>query len=263
MEHEARPMSGHFDLAGLRALVTGGGTGIGRAISGGLLSAGAEVTICGRRSAQVDEAVADLGADGGMIRGTACDVTEEAEIQRLLAFAGDVDILVNNAGYGLRDAWTDVTRERWREVMAVNVEAPLRLCQLLVPAMAERGWGRVINIASLYATLAGDPARYPGMGIDIASYFASKHALLGLTRHLAVMTGGQGVTVNAISPGMITGTQDPPLPADVVEALADGAPLKRVGEPEELQTAALFLASRGSGFVTGQNIVVDGGWSTW
>jgi NAD(P)-dependent dehydrogenase (short-subunit alcohol dehydrogenase family) len=256
-------MSDHFDLTGLRALVTGGATGIGRALAAGLLAAGAEVTICGRRSAQVDEAVAALAESGGAARGTDCDVTVEEDLQRLLAFAGDVDILVNNAGYGLRDAWTDVTRERWREVMAVNVEAPLRLCQLLVPAMVERGWGRVINIASLYASLAGDPARYPGMGIDIASYVASKHALLGLTRHLAVQVGQQGVTVNAISPGMITGTQDPPLPADVVDALAAGAPAGRVGEPEELQTAALFLASRTSGFVTGQNIVVDGGWSTW
>jgi NAD(P)-dependent dehydrogenase (short-subunit alcohol dehydrogenase family) len=256
-------VTGDFDLTGLRALVTGGATGIGSALVAGLLAAGAEVTICGRRAAQVDAAVAELGRGGGAIRGTACDVTEEADLQRLLAFAGGVDILVNNAGYALRDAWTDVTRERWREVMAVNVEAPLRLCQLLVPAMVERGWGRVINIASLYASLAGDPTRYPGMGIDIASYFASKHALLGLTRHLAVMVGEQGVTVNAISPGMITGTQDPPLPADVIDALAAGAPVKRVGEPEDLQTAAVFLASRKSGFVTGQNIIVDGGWSTW
>jgi NAD(P)-dependent dehydrogenase (short-subunit alcohol dehydrogenase family) len=256
-------VSDAFDLTGLRALVTGGGTGIGRAIAAGLLTAGAEVTICGRRSAQVDEAVDELGAGGGAIRGTACDVTVEDDLQGLVAFAGDVDILVNNAGYARNDGWADVTREQWREVMAVNVEGPLRLCQLLIPPMAERGWGRVINITSLYATLAPEPGRYPGFDIDIPSYVASKHALLGLTRHLAVAVGRQGVTVNALSPGMIPATQSEPVPTEVVDALAAGAPLGRVGEPEELQTAALFLASRKSGFVNGQNINVDGGWTTW
>lgn len=252
-----------FDLTGLRALVTGGGTHIGRAIAAALLAAGAEVTICGRRSAQVDEAVADLAHGGGTIRGTGCDVTVEEDLQRLLAFAGDVDILVNNAGYSRRDGWADVTREQWREVMAVNVEAPLRLCQLLIPSMAARGWGRVINVTSLFATLAPEPARYPGVDIDISSYVVSKHALLGLTRHLAVAVGRQGVTVNALSPGMVPDPQERPIPAEAVDALAAGAPVGRVGEPEDMQTAALFLASRKSSFVTGQNILVDGGWTTW
>jgi NAD(P)-dependent dehydrogenase (short-subunit alcohol dehydrogenase family) len=256
-------MSDAFDLTGLRALVTGGATGIGGAIAAALLAAGAEVTICGRRSAQVDEAVAELADGGAAIRGTGCDVTVEADLQRLLAFTGDVDILVNNAGYARNDGWADVTREQWRAVMAVNVEGPLRLCQLFMPAMVGRGWGRVINIASLYATLAPEPGRYPDFDIDIPSYVASKHALLGLTRHLAVAVGRQGVTVNALSPGMIPSTQDPPVPAAVTKALAAGAPVGRVGEPHELQTAALFLASRDSGFLTGQNIVVDGGWTTW
>lgn len=256
-------MSGAFDLTGLRALVTGGGTGIGRAISAGLLGAGAEVTICGRRSAQVDETVAALGDRGAAIRGIACDVTVEEDLQRLVELAGEVDVLVNNAGYARKDGWADVTREQWREVMTVNVEAPLRLCQLLIPPMVARGWGRVVNVTSLYATLAPEPARYPGFDIDIPSYVASKHALLGLTRHLAVAVGRQGVTVNALSPGMIPDTAARPVPAEVVDALAAGAPVGRVGVPEDLQTAALFLASRKSGFVNGQNINVDGGWTTW
>jgi len=256
-------VSNAFDLKGLRALVTGGGTGIGRAIAAGLLDAGAAVTICGRRSAQVDEAVAALGDGGGMIRGTACDVTVEEDLQRLVDLAGDIDILVNNAGYARKDGWADVTREQWREVMSVNVEAPLRLCQLLIPPMVERGWGRVINVTSLYATLAPEPARYPGADIDIPSYVASKHALLGLTRHLAVAVSRQGVTVNAISPGMVPDAQARPVSAEVIEALAAGAPIGRVGTPEDLQTVALFLASRKSGFVNGQNINVDGGWTTW
>ncbi|MBB4662405.1 SDR family NAD(P)-dependent oxidoreductase [Conexibacter arvalis] len=251
-----------FDLTGCQALVTGGGTGIGRALASALLDAGANVTICGRRADPLEDAVAALG-ERGEIRAVRCDVTSEADVQRLVAAVGAVDILVNNAGYARPEAWDDVTLEQWRDVMSVNVEGPMRLCQLLMPAMMRRGWGRVVNVASLYATLAGDPARYPGRGIDIASYVASKHAVLGLTRHLAVVGGPAGVTVNALSPGMLPGTQDPPMSPEVVAALAAGAPVGRVGVEDDMRSALLFLASRESGFVTGQNVVVDGGWSVW
>jgi NAD(P)-dependent dehydrogenase (short-subunit alcohol dehydrogenase family) len=194
--------------------------------------------------------------------GVVADVTNERDRVKLVDELGSIDILVNNAGYSKLGPWLEVTLEEWREVMTINLEVPFRLTQLFAPAMIEEGWGRIINIASVYASLAGDPDRYPGQGIDIASYVASKHGLLGLTRHLAVMLGPFGVTVNAISPGMFV-LPESKLGEEARRQLREGAPVKRTGSDRDLRSAIVFLADDGSGFVTGQDLVVDGGWSIW
>jgi NAD(P)-dependent dehydrogenase (short-subunit alcohol dehydrogenase family) len=253
-----------LDLAGRRALVTGGGTGLGRQMALALAEAGAGVSICGRRLDPLESTAAELEQAGAGASFVQCDVTTDEGISRLRDELGQVDILVNNSGYSVRAPWTDVTPEDWREVMTVNVEAPFRLCQAFGPGMAERGFGRVINIASVYGVVAGDPARYPGLGIDIASYFASKHALVGLTKYLAVMLARDGVTVNAISPGMFpTEVNRSAMPDEIWRALEAGTPAGRLGSESDLKGAVIFLASDGSSFVTGHNLMVDGGWTLW
>lgn len=253
-------------LARRRALVTGGGTGIGRQLAAALVDAGAHVTICGRRTDVLSATTADLASSGGHVDWAQADVAQGDDLRELVASVGPIDILVNNAGFSRLRPWLEVPIEEWREVMAVNVEAPFRLCQLLVPGMMERGWGRVVNIASVYGTMVGNPYYYPGLDWDNASYVASKHALLGLTKHLGVRTARSGVTVNAISPGMFPDTdanRRRSLSPEVNLRLSQFTPMGRTGDLKELTTALLFLTDEASSFITGQNIVVDGGWSLW
>jgi gluconate 5-dehydrogenase len=130
--------------------------------------------------------------------------------------------------------------------------------------MIDRGWGRVINIASIYGLVAGDESKYPGFGLDIVSYFASKHGLIGLTKFLAAQVATTGVTVNNVCPGMFNSpVNESVLTKEVISELNGGTPMNRMGADGELRTAILYLASKNSGFVTGQNIVVDGGWTIW
>lgn len=253
-----------FDLTGRRAFVTGGGDGLGRQMTLALADAGASIVICGRRAAPLEDTAEHIRQAGGEAETHVADVTEESDRRCIAEAIGDVDILVNNAGVASRARWDEVDLDDWRYIMNLNVEAPFHLIQLLAPGMIERGWGRVINIASIYGLVAGDPSRYPGFGLDIASYFASKHALVGLTSFLAVEFGRSGVTVNTICPGMFPSpTNDDFLTPDVRAALEAGAPVGRLGSETDLRTAILFLASPSSGFVTGQNLVVDGGWTIW
>jgi NAD(P)-dependent dehydrogenase (short-subunit alcohol dehydrogenase family) len=192
------------------------------------------------------------------------DVTDAADVDSLAAQVGEIDILVNNAGLAHRAPWQEVESTQWQQIMALNVESPFRLCQRFVPGMVERGWGRVVNVASVYGLVAGDASRYPGLGLDIASYFASKHGLVGLTKFMAAQLGPTGVTVNALCPGMFPSpANDDALTDDVVAALRAGTPMGRLGTDRELRSALLFLTAPGSSFVTGQSVVVDGGWTIW
>jgi NAD(P)-dependent dehydrogenase (short-subunit alcohol dehydrogenase family) len=252
------------DLSGRRALVTGGGTGIGRQLARTLALAGADVVICGRRSGPLEEAATEIAAVGGAATAIEADITSEDDLGRLVA-AGPVDILVNNAGCGRIGPWTEVTMDGWHDVLAVNLDAPFRLSQLLVPPMVERGWGRVVNIASVYGMVTGNPYMYPQFEWDNCAYVTSKHALLGLSKYLAARTGGTGVTVNAISPGMFPFTEAnrDRSPEESLRRLRRFTPEGRTGEVRELASALLFLVSPDSTFVTGQNIVVDGGWTLW
>ncbi|MEN3282251.1 MAG: hypothetical protein V7607_3391 [Solirubrobacteraceae bacterium] len=254
-----------FDLTGRRALITGGGAGLGRQMTEALAEAGAEVVICGRRVEPLEEAVATLGAAGLPVSAIPADVTKTADLERLRDGAGQVDILVNNAGYSLRDPWETVGLDAWRQVMAINVEAPLRLAQLFVPAMVERGWGRVVNVASMYGSVTGDPSLYGQLGFHAASYVTAKHAVIGLTRYLATMVGPHGVTVNALSPGSFPDTPSNAAAGanDLSEGFAERTPVKRVGNDRDLRAAIVFLASPGSAFYMGQDLIVDGGWTIW
>ena len=171
---------------------------------------------------------------------------------------------MNNAALGERKPWLTVTLEEWRAILTLNLEAPFRLSQLFVPAMVARKWGRLINVSSIYGLIAGDPALYGEWGVDLASYVASKHGLIGLTKHLAVMLGNSGVTVNALCPGMFPNTEQNAANASgLVAGLEARTPVKRVGNDEDLRAAIVYLASPGASFYTGQCLVVDGGWTIW
>lgn len=250
-----------FDLTGRRALVTGGGDGLGRQMTEALIAAGATVYICGRRAEILEQAATEIGRCVIPIQ---CDVTIVEDVDRLASEIGEIDILVNNAGLSHRAPWQQVKSEDWRWIMALNVESPMWLIQRFTPGMVERGWGRVINVSSVYGLVGGDESRYPGIGLDIASYFASKHGLIGLTRFLAAQLGPTGVTVNNLCPGMFPSPANmEALQQDVIEALEAGTPMKRLGVDTELRSAVLFLAGPGASFVTGQSVVVDGGWTVW
>ncbi len=250
-----------LSLEGRRALVTGAGTGLGRQMALGLAEAGASLTICGRREQPLLESADLAGQFGVEVAVSPADVTDERDLRRLLERAGTVDILVNNAGLALNQVWQDVTLDEFRSVMALNLEAPFRLIQLLAPTMMERGWGRIINVSSIYGSLGGDPERYPP-GWDVPAYFASKHALNGITRYLAPRLAPHGVCINSLSPGAFDSEQNRELLTDETRAaMLRSTPARRMGDVDDLKAAVVFLASPGAAFVTGQILFVDGGWT--
>lgn len=250
-----------FDLSGLTALVTGAGYGLGRGLVHGLVGHGATVIGLARSRDALAETFSTLESPHRYIVG---DLTDDAVYERLDAIPEPIDILVNNAGGDPHSKpWREQTTQEWRDTYEVNVIAAERLIHLLSPKMAARGFGRIINVSSVYGSIGQDP-RNTGSRAGAGAYTAAKHGLIGLTNYLACQMGHDGVTVNTLSPGMITWAESPS--ADTLEiwaSLADQTPVKRTSMPEDYVTATVFLSARASGFVHGANIVVDGGWSIW
>jgi NAD(P)-dependent dehydrogenase (short-subunit alcohol dehydrogenase family) len=258
-----------LSLEGRRALITGGGRGLGRALAVGFAQQGASVVVVGRREEPLrgtQQLVADDGGSADVVVG---DITNEDDVQRIGAEAGRVDILVNNAAIFPYGAWETVAPESWAEVYRTNLHAPFRLCQLFAPAMVERQWGRIINIASVYGTQGAKWHLYPD-GWGPSSYFATKHGVHGVTHYLASRLAPY-VTINSLSPGGI-------ITPDHVENMdekqrhrlsrsSDFANaeimMKRTGTGDDYVAPAIMLASPGGGYITGQNLIVDGGWSAW
>jgi NAD(P)-dependent dehydrogenase (short-subunit alcohol dehydrogenase family) len=249
------------DLRSRGALVTGAGRGIGRAIALALAAAGARVTAAARTAAELDAVVAEIDDAGGEARAFACDVADPHAVAPLIAAATPVDILVNSAGIAPSGPLLELDEEVWARTLQVNVTAPLRLMKAALPGMVARGWGRVINIASV-ASKTALPLT--------AAYTASKHALLGLTRVAAAEMARHGVTVNAICPGYANTpmtTANAALVAgrtgkrteDVTASFARTSPQGRLVEPEEIAYLALLLCGDGARGVTGQGLNVDGG----
>lgn len=241
-----------FDLTGKVAIVTGSTRGIGRAIAGALIDAGARVVISSEDAADTARVATELGMPG-----IACDVSDDAALARLVDFSaaelGRLDVLVCNAGItGQAGPFADIDMDDYARVMAINLRSQVVLCNLALPHIAASGGGAAVLVASL-SGLRGN-AR-------INAYALAKAGVAQLARNLAVEWGPQGVRVNALSPGFIATELSQPLldNPDFMARRMGMTPLRRSGTPDEVAGAAVFLASPAGGFVTGHNLVVDGG----
>ena len=248
-------MSTLFDLTGRLAVVVGGTSGIGRAIALGLADAGADVVVTGRRPANIETVAAEIESRGRRSLRVPADVGDQAALERVkdacIERFGRLDIMVYAAGTTKRVPSLEMTDEDWHRIMDTNVTGMMRSCQVFGREMVARRSGRIIGIGSL--------SSFVGL-FEVAAYVASKSAVAGLTRALAVEWAPFGVNVNAIAPGVFR--------TDLNTALLDAprgqefllrTPMKRFGKIEELVGAAVFLASDASAFVTGHVLAVDGG----
>lgn len=248
-------LDGLFSLAGRCAVVTGAGSGIGRAIAHGYARAGAHVVAWGRTDtvgAVVGE-ITRMGGSAEAVVGDLRDLDDAARVAGRVARAHQVDVLVNNAGTIARAPAESTGLEAWREVTTVNLDAVWVLSRAFGAAMLERGRGRIVTIASMLSFQGGR---------NVPAYAASKHAVVGLTRALANEWAGRGVGVNALAPGYVVTANTAPLRADADRAaeITGRIPAGRWATPEDLVGAAVFLASDASAYVHGQVLAVDGGW---
>lgn len=245
-----------LELNGKVAVVMGGTSGIGRAIAHGLAEAGADVVPTSRRIEQVEAAAKEIEERGRKTLRLTSDVSDKASLQNVLdrsieAF-GHVDILVNSAGRTKRAPTVDFSEVDWSDIIDTNLTGALRACQVFGRHMVERRYGRIINIASLSTFVAL---------YEVAAYSASKAAVASLTKSLAIEWAEYGVCVNAIAPGVFRTALNHHLLDDTARGreFITRTPMKRFGRVEELAGAAIFLASDAASFVTGEILVVDGG----
>ncbi|MDB4963893.1 MAG: D-beta-hydroxybutyrate dehydrogenase [Myxococcales bacterium] len=243
-------------LTGKSALVTGGGRGIGAAIARALAGAGARVIVCGRTKPDLEALATEIGG-----RALVLDLLDRKATDEVIGAVGHVDVLINNAGAAESASLERTTDAMWDRIMELDATAPFRVTRALVPSMVKAGWGRVVNIAS--------NAGVSGYGYTTA-YCAAKHAMVGMTRGLAIDLARTGVTINALCPGWVA-TQMVEEAAERIAAktgrsiedaktsLAAMTPQKRMIEPAEVAHAALMLCAHAARGIHGQTIVIDGG----
>jgi NAD(P)-dependent dehydrogenase (short-subunit alcohol dehydrogenase family) len=248
-----------FNLAGKVALVTGGSKGLGKAMARGLVEAGADVVISSRHENELRSALEEIlkGTDRRG-RHVVADMSRREDVNRLAKTAleqmGRVDILINNAGTNVPQAIDAIKDEDWDNVVAINLTSVMALTRALAPQMKERRWGRVVHISSVMGFLSKEKRNV---------YSATKSALLGLARASALDLGPFGITVNCIAPGPFITDLPMTLLSDAEKkAFADHTALGRWGKPEELVGAVLLLASDAGSYITGETLVVDGGFLT-
>jgi NAD(P)-dependent dehydrogenase (short-subunit alcohol dehydrogenase family) len=247
-----------FDLRGKRALVTGGNSGIGAEMARALGMAGASVMLAARRQAELEITAQALRVDGIDAHTLAVDLLDIEALRGAASQAQarleGIDILVNAAGVNLRQPFMQVTPEAWQTQIGLHLTAPFFLVQALAPAMAERGWGRIVNIASLQSLRAF---------ADSAPYGAGKGGVVQLTRAMAQAWGSRGITCNAIGPGFFPTALTAPVFAnqELAQRHAQQTCIGRNGELADLHGVTVFLASDASAYVTGQTLMVDGGYT--
>ena len=244
-------------LQGKVAVVSGASRGIGRSTALAFAQAGARLALTGRDRAKLEESlklVRDKGAEAEMYL---CDVRDEAQVKQLASDVakrfGKVHILVNNAGTAIRKNVIDFSMEEWRALTDTNITGVFLMCKYIVPLMKGNGYGRIINLTSIMAHVTST-----GRGV----YSATKHAVAGLTKALALELVDDKITCVAISPGFIATDLTAPLRADPAknQALMDQTPMHRWGQPEEIASLALYICSDQAAFMTGNDVLMDGGW---
>jgi NAD(P)-dependent dehydrogenase (short-subunit alcohol dehydrogenase family) len=246
-----------FDVSGRVAIVTGASSGLGERFARVLHSEGATVVLCARRADRIEAVARSLGANAIPC---CCDVTDVAVITRVVERAaevsGHIDVRVNNAGTSATGPAEDLSASGLAAVLGVNLVGAVSMCAAVGRRMLDQGGGVIINVASMYGLVASSP-------VNDAAYAASKGGLVNLTRELAVQWARRGVRVNALAPGWFPTEMNEELWADerTARRLERTAPLGRPGRPHELDGALLFLASDASTYMTGQVLVVDGGWT--
>lgn len=240
------------------AIVTGGGGALGAGIAQGLAQAGAAVVLADVKEAAAAAVATEIVAQGGQALGVACDVADRASVDAMVAQAatayGGVDILVNNAAIYPARPWTEITEAEWDRVFAVNIKGYYLCARAVYPSMQARGGGKIINISSITFFL--------GKWDRLLDYVSTKGAVVGFTKGLARELGPDGINVNCIAPGAFPTDAEKihPDPEGYTRFVLENQALKRRGTPTDMANAVLFFASDLSAFVTGQSLLVDGGW---
>ncbi|MDO8496784.1 MAG: SDR family NAD(P)-dependent oxidoreductase [bacterium] len=249
-----------FELKNKIAMVTGGRRGMGRTHALALASQGAKLVVTDIDANQCASVVEEIKSLGGEAICFKMDVSSKDEVNKVfdevIKYYGRLDILVNNAGIYVPKPALDITEEEWEQMIHINLKGQFLCAQRAAKEMAKNKWGRIINIASVASG---------GVGVGIAGgahYTATKGGVIGMTESLAVEWAPLGINVNVIGPGAIDTpmVQAAQIPKEAMDAMLQGVPLKRIGKPEEVSAAVVFLASEEASYITGATLYVDGGW---